>query len=82
MYACMRTTLVLEDYLFRNAKQEANQSGTTLSEVVNRALRKHLLGKPSLETPKSTFSMPVFGETPRSLHQAPEQLAALRDEGR
>jgi len=82
MYACMRTTLVLEDHLFRDAKQVANQSGATLSEVVNRALRLHLLRKPGLEASNSTFSMPVFGDATKTLHQTPEELAKLRDEGR
>ena len=81
MYAYMRTTLVLEDQLFRSAKREAGKEGTTLSEVVNRALRQHLLIKPANDAGKVFFSMPVFGE-PGSLHQTPQELAELRDEGR
>ena len=82
MYAHMRTTLVLEDQLFRNAKQVASQQGTTLSEVVNRALRGYLLSKPAAQTEKAVFSMPVFGTQTTELHQTPQQLAELRDEGR
>ena len=44
MYVCMRTTLVLDEQLFRKAKKEAVAAGTTLSEMVNAALRKYLLG--------------------------------------
>jgi len=78
----MRTTLVLDDQLFRAAKSVAGQQGTTLSEVVNRALRGHLLSKPSARTEVSLFSMPVFGVQAAELHQTPQQLAILRDEGR
>lgn len=81
MYAYMRTTLVLEDQLFRSAKREAGKKGMTLSEVVNRALRKHFLAKSPDDSGKVTFSMPVFGE-PSAIHQSPQQLAQLRDEGR
>ena len=80
MYAYMRTTLVLEDGLFKKAKKEAVAAGTTLSEVMNTALRKHLLGGGKKEG-KTSFLMPVFGEE-KPLHQTPAQMAALRDEGR
>jgi len=78
----MRTTLVLEDQLFKSAKRTASQEGTTLSEVVNRALRRYLFAKPNAEIGKATFSMPVFGDASRPRHQTPQQLSALRDEGR
>ena len=80
MYAYMRTTLVLEDGLFKKAKKEAVAAGTTLSAVMNTALRKHLLGGGKKEG-KTSFLMPVFGEE-KPLHQTPAQMAALRDEGR
>jgi hypothetical protein len=82
MYVCMRTTLVLEDHLFKIAKREAGKEGATLSEIVNRALRRQLLAKPACDSSKAVFSMPVFGEPVTPLHYTPEQLAALRDEGR
>lgn len=77
----MRTTLILEDQIFLRAKREAGNKGTTLSDLVNTALRKHLFSKSSDYGEEATFSMPVFGE-PAALHQTPRQLAALRDEGR
>jgi len=76
----MRTTLVLEDQLFRSAKREAGKERTTLSEVVNRALRRHLMAKAPDEKP--VFYMPVFGEPTERLHHTPRELAELRDEGR
>ena len=72
--------MILEDGLFKKAKKEAVAAGTTLSEVMNTALRKHLSGGGKKER-KTSFLMPVFGEEKR-LHQTPAQLAALRDEGR
>jgi hypothetical protein len=80
MYECMRTTLILDDQLFRRAKREAGDKGATLSELVNTALRNYFYFKPS-EGNRSAFTMPVYGET-LDLHHTPGELAELRDEGR
>ena len=80
MYVHMRTTLILEEQLFRKAKKEAVAAGTTLSEMVNTALRKYLMGG-GKKVGKTSFLMPVFGED-KPWHQTPAQLAAMRDEGR
>ena len=80
MYAYMRTTLVLEDGLFKKAKKEAVEAGVTLSEVMNTALRQHLRGGEK-KRGQTVFAMPVFGEE-KPVHQTPAQLAALRDDGR
>jgi len=45
MYDCMRTTLILDDQLFRRAKREAGDRGATLSELVNTALRNYFFYK-------------------------------------
>jgi hypothetical protein len=42
MLICMRTTLNLEDGLMKEMKQEAAQRGTTLTAVMEEALREHL----------------------------------------
>lgn len=81
MYACMRTTLVLDDQVFRRAKREAVGAGVTLSDLVNTALRTYLLRGSGRPPEKGSFSMPVFGD-PIPVHQSPAELAALRDEGR
>lgn len=39
MLLCMRTTIELNDSLFRQLKQEAARRGMTLREVVNERLR-------------------------------------------
>jgi hypothetical protein len=77
----MRTTLILDDQLFRRAKREAGDRGATLSELVNMALRNYFFSyKPSAGN-HSNFKMPVYGE-PLHFHQTAKQLAELRDEGR
>ena len=81
MYAAMRTTLILDDQLFRRAKREAGNKGSTLSELVNTALRSYFFTNKPLERNHTNFTMPVFGE-PVHCHQTAEQLAELRDEGR
>lgn len=81
MYECMRTTLVLDDQVFRRAKREAVGAGVTLSELVNTALRSYLLRGSARPPENRSFSMPVFGD-PVPVHQSPAELAALRDEGR
>jgi hypothetical protein len=40
LLACMRSTLILDDDLFRKAKRRAAALNTTLSDVVNQALRE------------------------------------------
>ena len=78
----MRTTLIIEDVLFREAKQKAASSGTTLSELMNSALRRFLFAPTDNSGRRAEkFSMPVFGETEK-LHHTPAQLAEIRDEGR
>jgi hypothetical protein len=42
MLLCMRTTVDLNDELFRAAKRRAADEGVTLREVIERSLRAHL----------------------------------------
>ncbi len=42
MLLCMRTTIDINDGLFRAAKRYAAEHGTTLRDVVEAALRQHL----------------------------------------
>lgn len=77
----MRTTLILDDQLFRRAKREAGDKGSTLSELVNTALRSYFFSNKKSEPNHADFKMPVYGELVHS-HQTAEQLAELRDEGR
>ena len=77
----MRTTLILDDQLFRRAKREAGDKGATLSELVNAALRSYFFTNKLPEHNPSNFKMPVYGEA-LHFHHTAGQLAELRDEGR
>lgn len=76
----MRTTLIIDDEVFRSAKKAAAARGKTVSELVTQALREALAEKRLPEQPP--FSMPGFGRAGESLGHSPEELAALRDDGR
>jgi len=57
----MRTTLTLDDDLLRMAKRRATESGLSVSEVVNRALRRAMASEPHprpTAVATITFGMP------------------------
>jgi len=72
MIILMRTTLVLDDRIFREAKRRAASLGSTLSAVVNQALRE-LLSKPQDTAPP--FRMVTYGGRKRRVHHEPAQFA-------
>ena len=55
----MQTTLSVDDELLRRAKEEASRQGTTLSAIVEAALREKLQRayRPKQDVP---FELPVF----------------------
>ncbi len=59
MLTRMRTTLVIEDAVLRRAKALAARNGTTLSAVVEGALRDALRESPREE--RQPFVFPTFG---------------------
>ena len=71
----MRTTLVLDDRLFKRAKQRAAERGTTLSEVVNEALSESLAPAPA-RAPVAKLKMITFGNPGEPVRHEPEDLAA------
>jgi hypothetical protein len=81
MYACMRTTLVLDDPIFEKAKKKSAEMGVTLSELTTAALRDFLFAKSASTGNRKRFLMPVVGES-KSIYRDPQELARLRDEGR
>ena len=81
MYARMRTTLVLDDSVFEKAKKKSSELGMTLSDLTTAALRNFLFSKERSNQEKTPFKMMTFG-TDQRIHQSPEELAKLRDEGR
>lgn len=73
MLICMRTTLVLDDALLRQARRRAAERDLTVSEVVNEALRD------AFDRPMPTaapFSMATYGNADRRVRPEPEDIAA------
>lgn len=80
MLICMRTTLVLDDALLRQAKQRAAERDLTVSDFVNEALRDSL-ARP--ETTAPSFSMVTFGRGgPPVRHEPTDFVVELEDEDR
>ena len=76
----MRTTLVLDDHLLRDAKRRAADRGITVSDLVNEALRA-ALRHTRASAPR--FQMITFGERAPSAHHEPSDFAnALEAEER
>jgi len=77
----MRSTVTIEDDLFKKAKRRAAERGTTLSDIVNQALRESL-SQP--EVPAPVFQMTTFGDPNAKLHREPRdfQAASEDDEAR
>jgi hypothetical protein len=70
----MRSTLILDDRLFKQARQRAADQGSTLSDVVNQALRE-ALAKPKAR-PAAKFAMVTFGDPAASHRHEPSDFAA------
>ncbi len=48
MLLCMRTTLDIDDHLYREVKKKASEDGKTFKRVVEEAIREYLMpSKPS-----------------------------------
>lgn len=76
----MRTTLVLDDALLRQAKRRAAERDLTLSDVVNEALRESFRDAPP---PALPFSLITCGRAGRRVRHEPADFAAeLEDEDR
>ena len=57
----MRTTITLEDRLLERVKENAAESGTSVSRVIERAVRLLLRVAPAAEQPEH-FELVTFGE--------------------
>lgn len=80
MITCMRTTLVIDDTLLRQAKRRAAERDLTVSDVVNEALRESFRGTPRVAAP---FSLVTYGNAGRRVRHEPADFAAeLVDEDR
>ena len=77
MVSNMRTTIVLDDRIAREAKRLAARRGITLSELVGEALRT-ALAEPTRPVPK--FEMVTYGEGATRTHHEPQDLAAALEQ--
>jgi Arc/MetJ family transcription regulator len=77
MHSDMRTTLVLDDDLIMQAKQRAAEQQSTLSEVVNQALRDHLLPSTCLSEAPVPYRALTFGDPEAPVAMEPSDLARL-----
>jgi len=78
----MRTTLIIDDAVFAEAKERAARRGKTLSDLVTLSLREFLREGPEERAAPSRFVMPVFGVSGETVGLSPREIATLRDEGR
>jgi hypothetical protein len=74
----MRTTLVLDDELMKKVKRRAIELHTTVSELVNQALRDSLA---RAKHPAPAFEMVTYGGAVPMAHEPADFFAALEDEG-
>jgi len=80
MIICMRTTLILDDALLRQARRRAVERNLTVSDIVNEALRDSL-GRPAPAAPP--FFMTTYGKAGRGLRHEPSDFETeLEDEDR
>ena len=56
----MRTTLALDNHLFRQLKTLAAQSGKTFKDVVHEAIRAALAGRATPRIGRRRIKLPVF----------------------
>ena len=75
----MRTTVIIDDELIRRAKQRAAETGVSLSEIVNRALRDSLSRRGAPDA-LPAFRMVTFGRGQPRVDHRPEALARSLEE--
>jgi hypothetical protein len=73
----MRTTVSLDDRLFRAAKKRAAARGITLSELVNEALMASLA---AAAPPPTKFEMVTYGKRASKVRHEPSDFAAVIEE--
>jgi len=76
----MRTTLMIQDELYKDVKRLAAGRRSTVSQVVNDALRRELLA-PAGDANSARVSIPVYGHAGRSpADTTPAEFDALLHE--
>jgi hypothetical protein len=80
MLTRMRTTLIIDDDLLKQAKLRAAEWNQTVSDVVNNALRECLNRTAPAVTP---FSLITYGRGAKRVHHEPNDFdASLEQEDR
>lgn len=77
MIIYMRTTLILQDDLLREAKKRAAERNLTVSDFVNEALRAALMPAPKQAPPYTPIT---FGAGGQSRHEPADFFALLEHE--
>ena len=76
MLTFMRSTVIIEDELFKKAKRRAVERRTTFSDLVNQALRESL-ARPEVTAPP--FRMTTFGDPKKKVHREPRDFHAASE---
>jgi len=77
MITCMRTTIVIDDALFRSAKRCAASRGVTLSQLIADALRSSLNER---VRPAPRFEVITYGSSASPVHHEPSDLVRAVEE--
>jgi hypothetical protein len=72
----MRTTITLDDRLFAQLKRRASESGTSVSKLVEQAVRL-FVRTPRSPAPKESFELVTFGAGGRFSRQNIDKTAVL-----
>lgn len=72
----MRTTITLDDRLFAQLKKRAAESGTSVSRLVEQAVRL-LIRTPPTATREDRFELVTFGASGRFSRQNLDKTSAL-----
>jgi len=77
MITSMRTTVIIDDALFREAKLAAAKAGCSLSDLVNQALHAALSNR---KQPRPEFQMVTYGGRARAAHEPEDFNNAIEAE--
>lgn len=72
----MRTTITLDDRLFAQLKKRAAESGTSVSRLIEQAVRL-LIRAPRPQADRTSFELVTFGAGGRFSKQNVDKISAL-----